>query len=151
MAYITQADLENALGVNVLQAIFDDDGDGVVDTKPITACLGYASAQVDAFLVGTYDITLPIASPPDVVKYAAVDFACAYATRRRPDVVRAMGEKSWSDFNDAAVANMKMFASALKRLPKATATPSNVGGQSLSAPSAVIGTNDDGSSNMGDF
>lgn len=152
MAYITQADIENALGVNVVQAVFDDNIDGIVDAAPMTACLAYASAQVDAFLAGNYAITLPIASPPDVVKFAAVDFACAYAVRRKPDVVRAMSEKSWTDFRDAALANMKLFASGLERLPTATATaPANVGGLSLIATSSVIGANDDGTPNMGDL
>jgi phage gp36-like protein len=151
MAYITQADLENALGVNVVLAIFDDNADGVVGAAPIAACVAYASAQVDAFLAGTYAITLPIASPPDVVKFAAVDFACAYAMRRRPDIVRAMSEKSWSDFHEAAVSNMKLYASALERLPVATGAPANVGGATVSMSSAVISANSDGTPNMGDF
>lgn len=129
LAYITQADLEDALGTQVVLAIFDDDMDGFVDNHAIMACLSYGSAQVDAYLAGTYDITLPIANPPAVVKFAAVDFACAYATRRRPDLVRAMGEKPWSDFLDAAKENMKLFASSLKRLPAGDGTPTNVGAE----------------------
>jgi phage gp36-like protein len=151
MAYIAQSDVENALGVNVVRAIFDDDLDGAVDAAPMTACLAYASSQVDAFLAGNYAITLPIASPPDVVKFAAVDFACAYATRRKPDVVNAMGEKSWTEFHDAAIANMKLFASALERLPVATGVPVNVGGVSITSTTAIISTNADGSADMGDF
>lgn len=152
MAYITQADIENALGVNVVQAIFDDNIDGAVDTAPMTACLAYASSQVDAFLAGNYAVTLPIASPPDVVKFAAVDFACAYATRRKPDVVQAMGEKSWTDFHDAALANMKLYSTGLARLPVATAAaPANVGGVVVDNSARIAVDGADGSSNMGDF
>lgn len=155
MVYIAQADVENALGKNVVKAIFDDDQDGVVDGAPMTACVNYASAQVDAFLAGTYDITLPIAAPDDIVKFAAVDFACAYATRRRPDLVRAMNEKSWTDFRDAAIANMKLFASGLKRISTGTAatatSPANAGGFITEDGARISTTSSDGTDNQGDF
>lgn len=152
MAYIAQSDVENALGVNVVKAVFDDNQDGTVDTAPMAACLAYASAQVDAFLAGNYAITLPIDSPPDVVKFAAVDFACAYAARRKPDVVRALGEKSWTDFHDAAISNMKLYATGLARLPSTTATaPANVGGFVVDDSERIVTSATDGTSSMGDF
>lgn len=128
MSYIAQVDLENALGKNTVAAVFDDTGSGLVSTSAVAACLAYASAEVDAFLAGPYDVVLPLVNPPDVVKFAAVDFACAYASRRRPDLMRAMNEKSWTDFRDAAVAKMTLYAKAVERLPRTTAIPSNVGG-----------------------
>ncbi len=152
MAYITQQDLVNAMGLNVVKAVFCDDNTDVPNASAIAACLAYASAQVDAFLAGTYDVTLPLVSPPDIVKFAAVDFACGYAMRRRPDIVRAMNEKSWSDFQDAALTNMKLFAVALKRLPQSTVSaPANVGGFSLSTGGRLVIDNVDGTSNAGDF
>lgn len=150
-AYISKADLDNALGVNIIIGIFDDDNDGNVDQEPLNACLNFASAQVDGFLAGTYDIALPIASPPTIVKVAAIDFACAYATRRRPDVVRAMGEEPWTKFQDMAERSMKQFASALKRLPSASGAPSNVGSLTTDNSSRICIDNTDGTSNMGDF
>lgn len=127
-AYFAQADLENALGIPVVKAIFDDNQDGDADGAPIAACIAASSAECDSFLRGTYAVTFPISPVPDELKYAAVDFGCAYATRRRPDLVQAMGEKPWTSFREAAIEKMKAYASGLERLPATTATPANVGG-----------------------
>jgi phage gp36-like protein len=129
MAYCSQTDLENALGVPVVKAIFDDNLDGTVDAAAMTACVDYATAECNSFLRGQYDITFPIATVPDELKFAAVDFACAYATRRRPDIVRAMGEQPWTTFRDSAIEKMKRFGEAMQRLPPSTGTPENVGAE----------------------
>ena len=151
MAYINQDDIEHALGVSLVKSIFDDDNDGIADADPVTACIEYACAQVDAFLAGTYQITLPIASPPNVVKFAAVDYACAYAARRRPEILRAINERSWTDYRDAAIDNMKMFAMSLQRLPAETATPTNVGAVVIDEMDRIVSADVDGDSEMGDF
>lgn len=151
MAYIEQDDVENALGLSLVKSIFDDDNDGLVDEAPMAACIAYACGQVDAFLAGTYDITLPIASPPDVVKFAAVDYACAYAARRRPEILRVINERSWKDYRDAAIENMKMFAMSLQRLPEAIAPPKNVGGLITDDTDRITSADVDGDSRMGDF
>jgi phage gp36-like protein len=152
MAYVSQTDLENALGRNTIAAVFDDDGDGVPEQEAIDAACESASAEVDAVLIGTYSVTLPLVNPPAIVKFAAVDFACAYAARRRPDIVRAMSEKSWTDFRAAALDKMKMIASAFERLPKTTAAaPSNVGGVVVDNGSRLTGADPDGSDRQGGF
>lgn len=127
MPYSSQTDLENALGIFIVKTIFDDNQDQTVDDGPMTACLASGDAECNSFLRGTYDITFPITPVPDELKFAAVDFCCAYAVRRRPDVVRAMGEQPWTAFRDAAIEKMKRFASSLQRLPPSTGTPTNVG------------------------
>ena len=151
MAYIAQSDLENALGKSIVKAIFDDDGDGAPEPAAIAACCDYASSECDSFLRGQYGVTFPISSPPAELKFAAVDFACAYAARRRPDVVRAMGEKSWTDFREAAVEKMKRFAASLQRLPPTVATPSNVGGSTSDDTPRLTVASSDGTPNLGDF
>jgi phage gp36-like protein len=129
MPYCDQTDLENALGKQIVKAIFDDDMDGTADAAPLAACLAYGTAECDSFLAGTYDIELPVASVPDVLKFAAVDFCVAYATRRRPDVVKAMGAQPWTTFRDDALEKMKRFAKSIQRLPEDTGTPANVGAE----------------------
>jgi phage gp36-like protein len=129
MAYSSQTDLENALGVNIVKAIFDDNLDGVVDVAPMAACLAYGDAECNSFLRGTYDATFPIDPVPDELKFAAVDFCCAYAARRRPDLTRAMGEAPWTTFREAAVEKMKLFIKSTQRLPPTVAVPSNVGAE----------------------
>lgn len=128
--YCSQADLEDALGIHIVKAIYDDDADGVVDPRPMRACLDYATAECDSYLVGRYDGVFPITVKTDVpaeLRFAAVDFACAYSVRRRPDLVRAASEQPWTVFYNAAVERMKRYRSAIERLPKATGTPLNEG------------------------
>lgn len=129
MTYSSQTDLENALGKNIVKGIFDDDQDGAADAAPMTACLAYGTAECDSFLRGVLDVTFPISPVPDELKFAAVDFCCAYATRRRPDVVRAMGEQPWTTFRDSAVEKMKRYAKSQQRLPDTVAVPANVGAE----------------------
>lgn len=129
MAYCSQTDLENALGVNIIKAIFDDNLDGTVDSGPIAACLAYGNAECDSYLRGVYDVTFPITPVPDELKFAAVDFCCVYALRRRPDIVKAMGEQPWTVFRDSAVDKMKRFGKSMQRLPDTTGTPTNVGAE----------------------
>lgn len=151
MAYFAQSDLENALGINTVKAIFDDDADGLADAAPIAACCEAGSVEVDAVLAGEYQIALPIANPPAVVKYAALDFGIAYAMRRRPDVVHAMNEKSWTEFREAALKKIELFASSFERLPAATGVPANVGGLAVDTSSRIILDGSDGTANGGDF
>ncbi len=115
MAYLVQADLEDALGINTVTAIFDDDQDGVADARPIQACIDYATAECDAFLRTLAGVTATLTAVPADVKFAALDFAVAYAMRRRPDVARAMGEASWAAYYKAAIEKMERFASEAQR------------------------------------
>lgn len=135
MPYNTQTDLENALGIQIVKSIFDDDMDGTVDAAPLAACLAYGTAEADSFLAGTYDITLPVADPPDALKFAALDFCLVYATRRRPDVVKAMGEQPWTTFQSSAIEKMKRYGKSIQRLPEDTGTPANVGAEVRSGDS----------------
>ena len=137
MAYCNQTDLENALGIQIIKSIFDDDMDGVADAAPIAACLAYGAAECDSFLRGIYDITFPITPVPDELKFAAVDFCCMYAMRRRPDIVKVMGEQPWTVFRDSAVEKMKRYAKSMQRLPDTTGTPKNVGAEVRSGDPAA--------------
>jgi len=132
--YLEQADLENALGASIVASIFDDDHDGVADAEPLAACLLNGEVECEAFLSTVYDETKLEAwrtETPRALKFAAVDFACAYAARRRPDIVRAMGEEPWTAFRNAAEAKLTAFIKAQRRIveetPTAIATPANVG------------------------
>lgn len=153
MAYNTQTDLENALGVQTVKAIFDDDLDGLADAAPIAACLAYGDAEANSFLAGVYDVELPFSSAPTAIKYAALDFCCAYAMRRRPDIVKAMGESPWTTFADAAVEKMRRFVKAEQRIPAASGTPENVGGEVRTgdADNPTMPTPARTFQNMGDF
>jgi hypothetical protein len=132
--YISQTDLENALGVKIVRAVYDDDGDKVVDTGPIAACIAYANAECNSFLrnvlvtsSGT-PITIPISNVPDEVKFAALDFGIAYTLRRRPDVIKAMaGEMSFEAYYKLAKEKMERYCESVQRVPLTTGTHATAG------------------------
>jgi phage gp36-like protein len=128
--YCSQADLEDALGLQIVRSAYDDDADGVADPRPIKACLDYATAECDSYLVGRYEGVFPItvkANVPAELKFAAVDFACAYTARRRPDLMRAASEQPWTVFYESAMKKMERYRAAIERLPVTTGTPLNEG------------------------
>lgn len=147
--YFSQTDLENALSINVVKAAYDDDHDGVVDTGPMAACIAYGNAECNSFLrnllvtaSGTV-VTLPLSSVPDEVKFAALDFGIAYTIRRRPDVVRAMGELSWTEFYEQAIAKMKRYCESVQRMPSSAGTHATAGGAILNPDSDSDGNEED--------
>jgi hypothetical protein len=137
--YFSQTDLENALSVNVVKGVFDDDHDGIVDTGPIAACIAYAGAECDSFLRNLLlgSVTLPLATVPDEVKFAALDFGIAYSMRRRPDVVKAMNEQPWTVFYEAALAKMKRYCESVQRMPATVGTHATAGATVLVPESDV--------------
>ena len=127
--YFAQADLEDALGTQTVAAIFDEDNSGTPSARAIAACVAYGTAECKSFLRANYpEGALPATEDdvPDELKFAAIDFGCAYAARRRPDLVRAMGEESWTTFRDSAIEKMKRYAAGIQRTPPATGTPERV-------------------------
>lgn len=151
MSYASHADLDHALGASVVKTIFDDDLDGVADANAIVSCLAYADAEVDSFLSGVYPGPFPIANAPAAIKFAAVDFCCAYAARRRPDLVRAMGEEPWTTYRAAAIAKMENYVKARQRLPESAGAPANVGATVRIAGEEPDGITDRVFDDMGTF
>lgn len=158
--YFTREDLEDALGVQTVKSIFDENNSGQPTTRPLNACRLSGTTDCISFMRATYaEAALPTAEGdtiPDELKFAALDFGIAYALRRRPDLVRAMGEESWTTFQTSAIDKMKRYASTQQRLARATATPDNVGSTvgvpSVEDPnSGVVTTRSTTFSDMGDY
>ena len=137
--YFARSDLESALGVPIVKAIYDDNHSGNVATgsaaTAVAGCIAYAGAMCDSFLrgalqnpVGTGALTLPLETVPNEVKFAALDFGIAYSMRRRPDVVKAMGEQPWTIHYEQAVAQMKRYAASIQQVPASTAHHATSGG-----------------------
>ena len=147
--YFSQTDLENALSVNTVKAAYDDDHDGVVDTGPIAACIAYGNAECNSFLRNVLTtssgapVTLPLSTFPDEVKFAALDFGIAYTMRRRPDVVRAMGEVPWTDFYDEAIKKMDRYCKSVQRVPATSGAHATAGGAILNPDSDSDGDAED--------
>lgn len=75
MSYATVADLQTRLGQPRLVQLTDlaDPPVGLVVTAVAQAALDDATAEIDGYLVGRY--TLPLASPPDVLRVHCVTLA----------------------------------------------------------------------------
>lgn len=127
MPYASQQDLENALGVATVTSIFDDDMDGKPDPGPLVACLESGDIEVNSAVRGVYPTAnVPFDPVPPEIRLAATDFCVAYAARRRPDIVKAMGSEPWTTFMKAARQKITDFATAKLRLPAVSGTPANV-------------------------
>ena len=144
MGYFTQTDLENALSVAIVKAIYDDDRDGSADEAAVAACIAYGSAMCDSFLRkigssagGGAAVTLPLTTVPDEVKFAALDFGIAYSVRRRPDIVRATGEQPWTVFYEQAVEQMKRYISSMQMVSATAMSHATVGGSIFEGPTGT--------------
>ena len=144
MGYFTQTDLENALSVSIVKSVYDDDRNGAVDAGPMNACIAYGTALCDSFLRkigqtsgGGSAIVLPMTSPPDEVKFASLDFGIAYTIRRRPDIVKAIGEQPWTVFYDQAVEQMKRYVSSMQMVSATAMAHATVGGSIFGGPTGT--------------
>ena len=82
--YATLDDLKKQLPEDVLMALTDDGGSGVIDTAVTDAALETAEVEIDGYLGGRY--TLPLSPLPEVIIKVAVDIAIynLYARRQGP-------------------------------------------------------------------
>ncbi len=84
MAYCTQTDIQNLeLTPDELVDLTDDAGAGSVDPDKVAAAITRASADVDKYCAGRYDV--PFAAPaPALVNGWACTLAAFYLHRNRP-------------------------------------------------------------------
>ena len=130
--YITQTDLEHAISKQTVKSLFDEGGN-VADPEVLASCIAYATAECNSFLRkvlvanGGSKLALPLSVVPDEVKFAALDFALGYGARRKPDVAKAMGIATWTDFYKAAAERMKRYCEAEQQVAPEVATPGVIG------------------------
>ena len=93
---------------------------------------------------------------PDEVKFAALDFGVAYTVRRRPDVVKALGNLDWKVYFDEAVEQMKRYVAAQQMVTPTAMEHATVGGSLLTVATGYDSTSggclpEPRWSDMGDF
>lgn len=84
-------DLRARLTTAKYQEVFDDDGDGVIESADATLILEDAEALVTAAVVP--NVTLPISPVPPFFRKLVLDFAVVEVCRRCPEIMRDDGEK----------------------------------------------------------
>lgn len=129
--YISQAALELRLTPRTLAAIFDDTGDGVVNTAAVDAVIDDAEAEVEGLLGGQY--AFPLGEPNDrLLIKSCIDFAVAFSYDRAPEYVRTFSEQArdtglYKRARERVLA-IKSAMAILPDQPAGTAAPQNNGG-----------------------
>ncbi len=154
--YAMQPDLEAALSPGTVLALYDDDNKGIVNATTIQAVLARASRMVDSYLARVYVGPFPVTQTPvpEVIKYAAVEFAVAFSFERHPEYVHTYGEqyRAGTRFK-RATDMMDRLCQGQQEIPdwNLQPKPKNVGGLITSQGPRTIIDNPDGTTNGGDF
>jgi phage gp36-like protein len=93
---VAQVDIEDRLGPATVKQIYDDNNDGTPDVRAIARLIADSQARVMGYARRSYDpaqITLLLATPPDLLICLVLDVAQSLAFERYPTYCRFDGEK----------------------------------------------------------
>lgn len=157
--YASETDLRAAIWPGMFIQLFDDAGTGTVSngSASVLQVLALAHAEVISYLPRAYDVTpneLPSAVSQLLVS-AELDFAIAYAFRRRPELAARLGDTFIRDTFARATKKMENVANSVQQIaandnPPAS-SPGTRGGIITDNSHRVLIDNSDGTSNSGDF
>jgi len=155
MAYVSQSDIQNTIGLPALLALTDDTNTGSPGAGVITFITTRASAWVDSFLAANYVGPFPITqSPaPAMMQEAALYKAVEFLYDRRPEYIRNTMKGVRKDYNTAAIELLKRLVDGIQYMPDflGATKPGNVGGIVYdNAPRTMIDAAT-GQTNSGDF
>lgn len=155
MAYVSQADLQNALGLPALLALTDDTNSGTPTAGVITFVTTRASAWVDSFLAANYVGPFPITQnpAPAMMAEAALYKAIEFMYDRRPEYLRNTMEGVRKDYNKAAIDLLTRLIDGVQYMPDFTGQPKpgNVGGIVYDNSPRMMIDGSSGTYNGGDF
>lgn len=135
MAYATQSDIENEIGLDQLKVLADRDGDDAVDTAVVTRALDDASAEMDTYLRKRYQ--LPLAETPTYLRKVCVDLAIYNLADSM-----AMMNDTWERRHKMAVDWLNRLAKGVVELDLATLPASETNAVHVDAADRVF-TRDD--------
>jgi hypothetical protein len=128
-AYITQQQLSDAWGADVMLLLFDDGNTGNLYVPAINLVITRASARVTAWMPDTYDGTLPFSGTiPEMIMECAFEYARYFAYPRNPDYMRALGLTEPGLLKSAEALGQKVQEAVLRLYDAPAPTPDNVGG-----------------------
>jgi phage gp36-like protein len=135
VAYLTQTDLEERIGPDVVLQLADRDHDGIVDLAAVAAAIADADAEINSYLAPRY--ALPLATAPDIVKRLSAMIARYNLWRR--DLPE--DHPAYVAYRDA-LKTLQQIANGVVSLPLAsgTAGATPVGGVAYATPSATFDT-----------
>jgi len=135
VAYLTQTELEDRIGPDIVLQLADRDHDGIADAAAITAAIADADAEINSYLSPRY--ALPLTTAPDTVKRLSAMIARYNLWRR--DLPE--DHPAYVAYRDA-LKTLQQIAGGLVSLPIASGTAGTAasGGVAYSEPSAVFDT-----------
>ena len=153
MAYLTQTNLENRLGVARVLALYDADNTGTINAAAMVEVWQTASDLVDATVARSFTGTLPVSgTAPVMMREAATLYAIALSFERKPGAARRLDETCPTRTRDRADKICEELATNLKKMvdaPPPTPGLNVSGGYTLSSAQQL--TVIDGLPNTGDF
>lgn len=129
---IVQSDLENALNVATVLALFDDGtppNAGSVNQVALTATIVRGEQEMASWLVGQFGLPLPADLATDMFfKSSAIEFCVGYSIERHPEYAKAAGFGTAESYFERATARAERIAAARQQANTLQETPANVGG-----------------------
>jgi hypothetical protein len=154
--WLTQGDLENAITIATVAAIYDDSNSVALNTVAIASVIARAEGQVLSWLVAELGpapfsdaLTAQLAGDA-MLKDAALQYAVIYSYDRDPAYVRQNG-KERIDKMKSVVDLMERILDARQRPPAVPTPPANVGGVVVDNATRLYVDSPDGTSNAGDY
>lgn len=155
MAYLTQTDLNRAIGADLVLRLFDDDNDGTADASTLADVIADADAEVNGYIGRVYSPATLAADPPATLRRLAVDVAVQLAYLRRPESLNDKGETPWEARYRRALAKLDEIRAGKFRLDVDAdpARPANVRGAGLYSSTGAVDATDLGfiKDGSGDF
>jgi phage gp36-like protein len=95
MDLVSEQDLINAVGEDMVLRLLDDDNDGSCDGSALTSVLEDAEAEVMGYATRLYSVSSLTTNPPSTLRRLAVDVAVHLAYLRKPEFFNDRGETPW--------------------------------------------------------
>lgn len=155
--WLSQADLEGAMSVATVAAIFDDQNTGTLNVAAMGLVIDRGEHEVLSWLIDEYgqdvltNSTLQADLADDIfLKGCALEYTVAYAFDRHPEYVRANGRERGDRFKRAQE-RMERVLQSRQRPTSMPKVPANVGGFVVDNGPRLVVDSADGTSNAGDF
>ena len=153
--YVSQADIQNTIGLPALLALTDDANAGSPGATVIAFIATRATAWVDSFLAANYAGPFPIAQvpAPAMMAEAALYKAVEFLYDRRPEYIRNTMKGVRKDYNTAAIELLTRLVDGVQYMPDfvGAVKPGNVGGIVYDNAPRLMIDSATGQTNSGDF
>lgn len=117
-SYVTQSDVEAAIGVTAVRELCDDDGDGVADSSIVATMILRGSAVARGLLMPGFqgDTAIANIATDDEVKDAIACVVARCMGRRKPEFLSSEGKGRFDTIGNDAEKVLEMMGKAHQRV-----------------------------------